>query len=95
VICDAHFQIGLIRSQLTAQYIRQDDRMQEVKALLRDVLKEQLAETLHPRVSLLVQEKVEERVKEKVHQQVRHTSMFSQQTPKPVLEILANGSDSE
>ena len=43
--------------------------MQEVKTLLRDILKEQLAETLRTRVHLLIQEKVEERVKGKVHQQ--------------------------
>jgi len=66
-------QISLIRSQLTAQYVRQDNRMQEVKTLLRDTFKEKLAQTLRPRVHLLIQAKVEERMKEKVHEQVSHT----------------------
>lgn len=68
---DAHSQVVLIRTQLTAQYARQDARMQEVKTLLRDILKEQLAETLRTRVHLLIQEKVEERVKENVRQQLQ------------------------
>jgi hypothetical protein len=50
--------------------------MQEVKTLLRDILKEQLAEALRTRVHLLIQEKVEAQVKEKVHQQVGPTSIF-------------------
>jgi len=69
---EATHQVVLIRSQLTAQYARQDVRMQEVKTLLRDVLKEQLAETLRTRVHLLIQEKVEERVKENVRDQLHN-----------------------
>lgn len=80
-LCNVHSQITLIRDQLTAQYDRQDVRMQEVKTLLRDVLKERLVEALRTRVRLLIEENVEEKVKEKVREQVNYASILTRQTP--------------
>jgi hypothetical protein len=69
---NSSLQVVLIRKQLTAQYARQDVRMQEFKSLLRDKIKEQLAEKLRPGVNLFIGKKIEEIVKERVHKQVSH-----------------------
>ncbi|EGO26576.1 hypothetical protein SERLADRAFT_414553 [Serpula lacrymans var. lacrymans S7.9] len=64
-------QVSLIRTQLNAQHERQEARMQEVKILLRDVLKAQLAQHLNARVDTMVHERIEREVKERVTKQVQ------------------------
>jgi len=63
---EASHQIHQLRRQVHAQDRKQEERMQEIKSLLQDVLKEQIAEHLRAHVFEMIREKVEEYVAEKV-----------------------------
>ncbi|KAG9104536.1 hypothetical protein FRC06_001622 [Ceratobasidium sp. 370] len=63
---EASHQIHQLRRQVHAQDRKQEERMQEIKSLLQDVLKEQIAEHLRAHVFEMIREKVEELVADKV-----------------------------
>ncbi|KAF8740527.1 hypothetical protein RHS02_04508, partial [Rhizoctonia solani] len=50
---------------------KQEERMQEIKSLLQDVLKDQIAEHLRAHVFEMIREKVEEYVADKVREQLQ------------------------
>ncbi|QRW25405.1 hypothetical protein RhiXN_07354 [Rhizoctonia solani] len=68
---EASHQIHQLRRQVHAQDRKQEERMQEIKSLLQDVLKDQIAEHLRAHVFEMIREKVEEYVADKVREQLQ------------------------
>ncbi|KAF8320332.1 hypothetical protein DL93DRAFT_1833567 [Clavulina sp. PMI_390] len=66
----AAHQIKQLKRQLVVQDQRQEERVQNLKVLLRDVLKAQIGDHLRHHVHLIIQEKVKERVAAHVENQL-------------------------
>jgi len=66
----ATHQIRQLKKQMVVQDRRQEERIQEIKTLLRDVLKEQIAEHLRVHVTRIIREQVQAKVKEQVAAQL-------------------------
>jgi len=66
----AAHQIKQLKRQLGVQDQRQEERVQNLKVLLRDVLKAQIGDHLRYHVHLIIQEKVKERVAAQVEAQM-------------------------
>ncbi|KAF8342838.1 uncharacterized protein EI90DRAFT_3191144 [Cantharellus anzutake] len=64
-------QIHQLRKQLVVQDRRQEERIQELKLLLRDVLKEQIATHLRVHVTRMIKEQIQSRVKDQVSKQLQ------------------------
>ncbi|KAF9517553.1 hypothetical protein BS47DRAFT_507552 [Hydnum rufescens UP504] len=62
----ATHHIRQLRKQMVVQDRRQEERIQEIKTLLRDVLKEQIAEHLRVHVTRIIREQIQAKVKEQV-----------------------------
>jgi len=66
----AAHQIKQLKRQLTVQDTRQEERVQNLKVLLRDVLKAQIGDHLRYHVHMIIQEKVKERVAQHVENEL-------------------------
>jgi len=64
-------QIHQLRKQLVAQDRRQEERIQDLKVLLRDVLKEQIATHLRIHVTRMIKEQIQAKVKDQVANQLQ------------------------
>jgi len=68
---EAAHQIKQLKRQIVKQDDRAEERVQDLKVLVRDVLKAQIGEHLRHHVHLIIQEKVKERVAQHVETQLK------------------------
>lgn len=66
----AAHQIKQLKRQLAVQDARQEERVQNLKVLLRDVLKAQIGDHLRYHVHLIIQERVKEQVARRVAEEL-------------------------
>lgn len=60
-----------IHIELEQQYKLQEEKMADVKILIRDGIKERVNKSLKPRMHNLIEQKVQAKVKERVGKEVR------------------------